>query len=125
MIPAAIDFRARCEDSTGACPYEELAGGRNGFAARFDLEQTHLTEEDRIKKLIARLTLAVCWAHLIGEACVHHTPLKIKNHGEKEKSLFRYGLDHLQDVLLNSQDHARTVQRGLKIVKEARFLPDS
>ena len=43
---------------------------------------------------------------------------------EKEKSLFRYGLDHLQYVLLNIQDHVRTFQRGLKILKEARFLPD-
>ena len=91
----------------------------------FDLEQTHLTEADRIEKLIALLTLAVCWAHLIGEERAHHTPLKIKNHDEKEKSLFQYGLDHLQDVLFNSQDHAHTVQRGLKILKEARFLPDS
>ena len=62
----------------------------------FDLEQTHLTEKDRIEKLIALLTLAVCWAHLIGEERAHHTPLKMKNHGEKEKSLFRYGLDYLQ-----------------------------
>ncbi len=91
----------------------------------FDLEQTYLTEEDRIKKLIALLTLAVCWAHLIGEARAHHTLRKIKNHGGKEKSLFRYGLDHLQDVLLNIQDHACTFQRGLKMLKEARFLPNS
>ena len=61
----------------------------------------------------------------MGEERAHHTPLKTKNHGEKEKSLFRYGLDYLQDVLLNIQDHARTFQRGLKILKEARFLPDS
>ena len=91
----------------------------------FDLEQTHLTDADRIEKLIALLTLAVCWAHLMGEERAHHTPLKIKNHDKKEKSLFRYGLDYLQYVLLNIQDHARTFQRCLKILKEARFLPDS
>ena len=94
---------------------------RRGFA----LEQPHLVAEDRIEKRIALLTIAACWAYLIGEERAHHTPLKTKNHGEKEKSLFRYGLDHLQYVLLNSQDHARTFQRCLKIEKKRSFLPDS
>ena len=89
----------------------------------FDLEQTHLTDADRIEKLIALLTLAVCWSHLMGEARAHHTSLKLKNHGEKEKSLFRYGLDHLQYVLLNSQDYARTFQCCLKISKKEIFFP--
>jgi len=33
-------------------------------------------------------------------------PLKIKKHGAKEKSIFRYGLDHLQHILLNIYDLA-------------------
>jgi len=31
--------------------------------------------------------------------------LKIKNHGYKEQSIFRAGLDHLQYILLNIQEH--------------------
>ncbi len=71
----------------------------------FDLEQTHLIHLERIEKLIALLAIALTWAHLVGEWIAKTKPLKIKKHGCKEKSLFRYGLDHLQYVLLNIQDH--------------------
>ena len=67
----------------------------------FHLEETHLIHQDRIEKLIALLAIACTWAHIIGEWIAKTNPLKIKNHARKEKSLFRYGLDHLQYVLLN------------------------
>ena len=71
----------------------------------FDLEQTHLIHIERIEKLFALLAIAFTWAHLVGEWIAQTQPLKIKKHGRKEQSLFRYGLDHLQYVLLNIQDH--------------------
>ena len=70
----------------------------------FDLEQTHLIHIERIEKLIALLAIAFTWAHLVGEWIAQTQPLKIKKHGRKERSLFRYGLDYLQYVLLNIQD---------------------
>ena len=67
----------------------------------FCLEATHLTDTERLKKLIALLTLAFCWAHRIGEWVVERQPIKIKKHGRKAKSIFRTGLDHLRQILLN------------------------
>lgn len=67
----------------------------------FDFEQTHLRHPERIEKLIGLLALAFAWAFLVGQWLAQHKPLKVKNHGRKEKSLFRYGLDHLQFILLN------------------------
>ncbi len=32
----------------------------------FNLEDTHLTDIDRIEKLIAIVTIAFCWAYLVG-----------------------------------------------------------
>ena len=69
----------------------------------FDFETTHLTDLERIKKLVALLAIAFTWAHLVGVWLAQKKPLKIKNHGYKEQSLFRYGLDHLQYLLLNIQ----------------------
>ena len=71
----------------------------------FDFEQTHLVHLDRIKKLVALLALAFTWAHIVGEWITQHKPLKIKKHGYKEQSIFRAGLDHLQYILLNIQEH--------------------
>lgn len=73
----------------------------------FNLEETHLIHQDRIEKLIALLTIACTWAHIIGEWIALTKPLKVKNHGRREKSLFRYGLDHLQYVLLNIHQRAQ------------------
>ena len=67
----------------------------------FDFETTHLNERERIEKLIALLAIAFAWAFLVGRWLAQHKPLKIKKHGRKEQSLFGYGADHLQYMLLN------------------------
>ncbi len=67
----------------------------------FCLEATHLKDTERLKKLIALLTLAFCWAHQVGEWVVKQTSIKIKKHGRKARSIFCAGLDHLRQILLN------------------------
>jgi len=67
----------------------------------FCLESTHLLEPQRLSKLIALLTLALCWAFRTGEWLHSQKPLKIKKHGRKAKSIFRYGFDHLRTVFFH------------------------
>jgi len=67
----------------------------------FCLEATHLKDPERLKKLIALLTLAFCWAHRVGEWVVEQHPIKIKKHGRKARSIFRTGFDSLRTLLLN------------------------
>lgn len=82
----------------------------------FNLEETHLIHQDRIEKLIALLTIACTWAHIIGEWIALTKPLKVKNHGRREKSLFRYGLDHLQYVLLNINQQAQQFLKCIRLL---------
>lgn len=63
----------------------------------FRLEDTHLTESQRIAKLLSLLTIAVSWAMLAGELEVQRTPLKTKKHGKLEKSIFRLGFETLRN----------------------------
>lgn len=67
----------------------------------FRLEETHVTDPERLKKLVALLALSFCWAHAIGEWLARGEPLKIKKHGRLAKSLFRHGFDHLRRILCN------------------------
>ena len=67
----------------------------------FCLEQTHVTDPARLKKLLALVALAFCWAHVVGEWLSAQRPLNIKKHGRQARSLFRYGLDHLRRILCN------------------------
>jgi hypothetical protein len=66
----------------------------------FDLEATHLTAPDRIRRLIGLLAVAFAWSHLVGEKRAEiHGPPPRKAHGRRNRSLFRYGLDRLQGIL--------------------------
>ena len=67
----------------------------------FRLEETHVTHPERLKKLMALLAFAFCWAHIIGEWLTRQKPLKIKKHGRLARSIFRHGFDHLRRILCN------------------------
>ena len=65
----------------------------------FCLESTHFTNAQRLSKLLALMSLAMCWAMKIGQWLHSHSPLKIKKHGRLSKSIFRYRLDHLRSIV--------------------------
>jgi Transposase DDE domain len=67
----------------------------------FCLEATHLKEPERLSRMLALLTIALCWAFKTGEWLAEQKPIKIKNHGRKAKSIFRLGLDYLSRIFLN------------------------
>ena len=65
----------------------------------FCLESTHFTDAQRLSKLIALMSIALCWAIKTGEWLHQHQPIKFKKHGRKAKSVFRYGLDYLRSIV--------------------------
>ncbi len=65
----------------------------------FNLEQTHITGSEKLKKLLALITIALLWSYLIGVWIESSIKIRIKNHGRKEKSTFRIGLDHFRTIL--------------------------
>lgn len=77
----------------------------------FRLEDTHLTETERVSKLLSLLTIAVSWAMLAGELEVQQKPLKIKKHGNLEKSIFRLGFEVLRNCFCQVTTNFRQKQR--------------
>jgi len=77
----------------------------------FRLEDTHLTEIERISKLLSLLTMAVSWAMLAGELEVQVHPLKTKKHGNLEKSIFRLGFETLRNCFCQLTVNFRQKQR--------------
>jgi hypothetical protein len=84
----------------------------------FCLEATHVTDAQRLKKLLALVALAFCWAHVVGEWLSAQKPLPVKKHGRQAVSLFRYGLDHLRRILCNQLCKAEGVvfRRVIKLL---------
>ncbi len=67
----------------------------------FNIEDTHLTDIDRIEKLFALILVAFVWAYKIGIYLNEMLPIVIKNHGRRAKSLFKYGLTSLAKILFS------------------------
>jgi Transposase DDE domain. len=66
----------------------------------FRFEETAMVNRNRIKKLVAVLTLAFCWAHLTGEwQAAQHKPIPLKKHGRPQHNFFRYGLNWIAQKL--------------------------
>lgn len=68
----------------------------------FNIEDTHLTEIDRINKLFAMVIVAFTWAYKAGIYLNDIKPIRIKKHGRKAKSIFKYGLVFLTNVLFSN-----------------------
>jgi hypothetical protein len=69
----------------------------------FNLEDTHLSDLDRISRLLSLLCIAFIWAYLTG--IYRHENIKsirIKKHGRKAYSFFKYGLTFIAHALLCS-----------------------
>ena len=82
----------------------------------FDFESTHLNRIERIEKMVALLALTFTWAFLVGLWIAQHKPLKMKNHGYKAYSFFRYGADQLQYILLNIQSQHGAFKQCLRLL---------
>jgi len=74
----------------------------------FCLESTHLQHSERLAKLIALLTIALCWCFSSGLWQSLIKPLLPKKHGRLPKSIFRIGFDFLRDTILNLHVHANS-----------------
>jgi hypothetical protein len=64
----------------------------------FNLEDTHLKINERLKKLIGMVSIAYAFCCALG--VFRHQkekPIKVKKHKRKTKSFFRYGLDFIRD----------------------------
>ena len=73
----------------------------------FRFEDTKLKKHERIELLICLLTVTFCIAHKAGEYQHEIKKIKIKKHGRLSKSIFRYGLDYLRHMVLDSRKHIR------------------
>lgn len=68
----------------------------------FNLEDTHLTDPKRISKLLVLVAFAFIWAYRAGiDRHFNVKPIRIKKHGRRAYSFFKYGLIELAKTLLN------------------------
>lgn len=67
----------------------------------FNIEDTHVTDLDRLEKLFLLTMIAFVWCYRIGDFIDENIEkIKNKTHGRRSVSVFKYGLDYLSKFLL-------------------------
>lgn len=65
----------------------------------FRMEDTHITDLDKMEKVVFVLAIAFCWAYRIGDIQDQKQAIAIKTHGRRARSLFREGLNLIRRTI--------------------------
>ena len=71
------------------------------MTAGFNIEDTRLSDIDRIARLTAMVCLALVWAYLVGDhKDVNLKAIKILKHGRRSELLVKYGVEGISNALM-------------------------
>ena len=77
----------------------------------FNLEETHLTQPQRLHLLLGLLAWTLLWALLVGQQGHQRKPIPTKKHGRRAQSLFRRGLDQLTQIIHQTRDQPKIARQ--------------
>ena len=117
LIVVSSDFPANIlTDYAKRWEIETLFGCLKSRGFRF--EDTHLTDPERISKLLSLLAITFVWAYLTGEWLSKNKksiPFK-KTINRPLKSVFTHGLEHLRNIILNLYENFQSFIRVVKLL---------
>ena len=70
----------------------------------FNIEDTHITNIDKLERLLGVVTIAFCWAYKFGEHLDDEKPIKRKKHGRRVRSIFKTGFVYLRNLFAGLPD---------------------
>jgi hypothetical protein len=88
----------------------------------FNIEDTHMTNQEKLKKLFAIVSLALAICMIAGEIKNHMKPIVVKNHGRKLYSVFTYGFDWLKDYFCNLKNQHLSILFELLLCRIIRVV---
>lgn len=104
---------------------ESLFQGLKGRGFRF--EETHITDLDRIEKLMAVLAIGFVWAHRIGEWLALKKPIILKSFTRQKRpqnTYFRYGLDYIREIIFQAPKRYKEFKECLKLILPVPQVPN-
>jgi len=87
----------------------------------FNIEDTHITNPDKLATLIVVIMLATTWTYRCATQVMGMKAIPRKSHGRRQKSWFRIGLDALRDWMINMPKAA--ADSWLAKVPRTSFFP--
>lgn len=88
----------------------------------FNFEDTHITESDRLEKIMCVLAVAVAWVHKIGEWRADIKPIRFKifrgGIRRPQYSYFRYGLDFIREAIFQTANKINQLSECISLLSE-------
>ncbi|WP_171181044.1 IS4 family transposase [Ruegeria sp. HKCCD8929] len=72
----------------------------------FNIEDTHITDPEKLGTLLVVIALAVTWAYRCATRVMGRKGIRRKVHGRREKSWFRTGFDALRNWIMHKPEKA-------------------
>lgn len=85
----------------------------------FAFEETHMTQLERLEKLVALLAVGFAWAHKVGEWLAEKKPIRMKKFRDSlrpQYSFFHYGLDWIRESISQYSVHPRRLINAVKLI---------
>ncbi|WP_338793800.1 IS4 family transposase [Bernardetia sp. MNP-M8] len=82
----------------------------------FKLENTKLTEPEKIAKLLALCSIAFVWCYKVGEWKHKKMKIRVCSNGYNEYSFFRYGLLEIKKILNNPMSKETKFNQKIKVL---------
>lgn len=82
----------------------------------FNFESTHLKDINRVNKLMALLAIGFVWSYATGIMRNNEKKIKLKSHGRKAISTFRYGLDLLDEICSHIESNFQQFKRVVQLL---------
>lgn len=67
----------------------------------FNLEDTHITNPERLERLMGAMVIAFAWSYKLGDYIDDVCPIKVKAHGRRLRSFFKTGFKFLINLFSN------------------------
>ena len=82
----------------------------------FNLEDTHITNVDKLSRLLGVVTIAFCWAYKTGDYVDETKEVKRKNHGRRVRSIFKTGHVYLRSLFAAAESKAQEYSDILSLI---------
>ncbi len=82
----------------------------------FNFESTHITDMEKLSKLMFVVSIALLWSYRSGEILEEITPTRIKKHGFKAKSLIKVGSEAISKALARMVNTKKYICNIIKAV---------
>ena len=75
----------------------------------FNLEDTHLTDQKRLERLMGAVVISFAWSYKVGDYIDEVSPIKIKSNNQRLRSVFKTGFKFLINLFSNLHNKIKEI----------------